>query len=435
MLALVTLRTCKPMLLPVSKLPASSLMPSAGWRIRKWLCGFCGHPLALDDSCTPCDVALRLGTQLLSTPSTTWCKNVSAPSPGCTWSLLSGSKPHVVLAMLDLAFASPGSMPRQLTWRLLVPVFYNVANWMVATGWTSLPMWRLLCRTSTPLPPDKQFAVPAALTQSQKELSRALDEAAWTNQLAHASAVGKATLHSEAAPGAGGFLSCVPSGRTRMEPLVFIAELRVRLNVPEASADTWCPRCDAVLDTHGYHSGMCSAGGERTLRHNALRDLVFQWCERGCLRPERERPGLLLPQQPDDLSAARRRPADVFLPSFQGRPTAIDFAVTAPQRLDVLGAPGSYTPAAAAAAYSEHKRKHLDTEAVCRAQNVHFLPLVVETTGAWAPEAAKALSRIGRASALHGFGAGSATLLQEACVVVRSWRARAALRRRAELQP
>ena len=48
-----------------------------------------------------------------------------------------------------------------------------------------------------------------------------------------------------------------------------------------------------------------------------------------------------LPQQPDDLSAARRRPADVFLPSFQGRPTAIDFAVTAPQRLDVLGAPGS----------------------------------------------------------------------------------------------
>ena len=135
------------------------------------------------------------------------------------------------------------------------------------------------------------------------------------------------------------------------------------------------------------------------------------------------------------MSAARRRPADIFLPSFQGRPIAIDFAVTAPQRLDVLGAPGSYTPAAAAAAYSEHKRKHLDTEAVCRAQNVYFLPLVVETTGAWASEAAKVLSRIGRASALHGFGAGSATLLQEACMVVRFWRARAALRRRAELQP
>ena len=290
----MTLRTCKPMLLPASELPASSLIPSDVWRIRKWLCGFCGHLLALDVSCTPCDVALRLDTQLLSTPSTTWCKNVSAPLPGllcCTWSLLSGSKPRVVLAMLDLAFASPESMSRQLTWCLLVPVFYNVANWMVATGWTqSTDVAAALSDFNANLPPDKQFAVSVALAQSQKEFSRTLDEAAF----------GKATLYSEAGPGARRVpLLCAlwpPSGRTRMEPLVFIAELRVRLNVPEASADTWCPRYDTVLDTHGYHSGICSTGGERTLRHNALRDLVFQWCGRGCLLPERERPGLLLPQ-------------------------------------------------------------------------------------------------------------------------------------------
>jgi hypothetical protein len=178
--------------------------------------------------------------------------------------------------MLDLAFASPESMSRQVIWCLLVPVFYNVANWMVAIGWTqSADVAAALSDFNANLPPDKQFAVPAALAQSQKELSRTLDEAVWTNQLAHASAVGKATLHSEAGPGAGGFLSCMSSGRTRMEPLVFIAELRVRLNVPGASADTWCPRCDAVLVTHGYHSGICSIGGERTLRHHALRDLVF----------------------------------------------------------------------------------------------------------------------------------------------------------------
>ena len=66
---------------------------------------------------------------------------------------------------------------------------------------------------------------------------------------------------------------------------------------------------------------------------------------------------------------------------------------------------------------------------------IYFLPRVVEMIGVWALEAAKALSRIDRASALHGFGAGSATLLQEACVVARSWRACVALRRRAELQP
>jgi len=52
----------------------------------------------------------------------------------------------------------------------------------------------------------------------------------------------------------------------------------------------------------------------------------------------------------------------------------------------------------------------------------------MEMIGAWAPEAAKALGRIGCAFAFYGFGAGSATLLQEACVVVRFWRVAAASR-------
>ena len=281
------------------------------------------------------------------------------------------------------------------------------------------------------LPPNQQLAATTALAHTQKQLSNLVDEAGWTSQLAGASAVQKATLLSEAAPGARAFLTCVPSGRTKMEPALFLAEVRVRLGVPEASQDAWCPKCDAVLDTHGHHSGMCLAGGERVLRHNALRDLVYSWAERACLRPEKERAGLLLPQRPDDVSSARRRPADVYLPSFLGRPTALDFAVTAPQRLDVLGARGATT---AAVAYADHKRRHLDTAAACEAQQVAFLPMVVETTGAWAPEAAKALGHIARCVAAGTMAdPAAATLLQQACVLVRSWRARAALRRRAEL--
>lgn len=83
----------------------------------------------------------------------------------------------------------------------------------------------------------------------------------------------------------------------------------------------------------------------------------------------------------------------------------------------------------AASAYSEHKRQHLDTAAACAAQQVHFLPMVAETTGEWAPEAVKVLDHISRAA---GKGLGS-TLLQEASVLIRTWRARAALRRRAEM--
>ena len=75
------------------------------------------------------------------------------------------------------------------------------------------------------------------------------------------------------------------------------------------SADTWCPKCDGVLDKFSLHAGTCAAGGERTQRHNALRDLLASWADRAGLQAEVEKPGLLLPQRPDEarlLSDARQ---------------------------------------------------------------------------------------------------------------------------------
>jgi hypothetical protein len=189
----------------------------------------------------------------------------------------------------------------------------------------------------------------------------------------------KAGLLSEAEPGGRAFLTALPAGRTRMEPAHFVSEVRARLGVPDASHDAWCPRCDAVLD-----ASMCVAGGERNQRHNSVRDLVHGWAEKARLQPETERAGLLLPQSPDDVSSARYRPADLYLPSFHGRPTTFNFAVTAPQRLDVLVEAGR-GGGSAASAYADVKRRHLDTAKVCEQHGVAFVPLVVETSGAWAP--------------------------------------------------
>ena len=80
----------------------------------------------------------------------------------------------------------------------------------------------------------------------------------------------------------------------------------------------------------------------------------------------------------------------------------------------------------AAIAYAETKRAHLDTAAACQAQGVRFVPLVVETSGAWEPEAAKVLVQIARAVAsLEGEDPAAlhAELLQEFSVAVRSLRA------------
>ena len=284
------------------------------------------------------------------------------------------------------------------------------------------------------LPGNRAMAREAALDSKQRELSMRVDSAGWDSVLLAANPTARATLFSEAGAGARAFLSALPAGRTRMEPAIFIAELRVRLRVPEAAADAWCPRCDGVLDCHGHHAGMCVAGGERTQRHNAVRDLVFAWTERAGLRPEKERTGLLLPQCPDDTQSARRRPADVYLPALSGSPAALDFAITAPQRQGTLAMAGRAT-GAAAEAYARHKESHLDTARSCEHQGVSFVPMVAETTGTWDKSAMTVLKNVAKAVAARtGEDPAStqAAILQELSVTIRSWRARAALRRRHE---
>ena len=67
------------------------------------------------------------------------------------------------------------------------------------------------------------------------------------------------------------------------------------------------------------------------MRHNAVRNYVFKVALTAGLRPELERPGLLLPMLPEESASERRRPADVYLPSWvTGCPAALYFAVVAP---------------------------------------------------------------------------------------------------------
>ena len=84
----------------------------------------------------------------------------------------------------------------------------------------------------------------------------------------------------------------------------------------------------------------------------------------------------------------------------------------------------------------EVKRAHHGTAAACQAQGMHFMVLVAETTGAWEPDASKMLLIVSRAVASHEDRHPAALygeLLQEPSVTVRSFRARAVLRRWAEL--
>ena len=196
--------------------------------------------------------------------------------------------------------------------------------------------------------------------------------------------------------------------------------------------ESWCPLCDAVMDSKGHHCRQCSAGGDRTVRHNKLRNEVFSFtCSQAGIPAELEKASLLLPARPD-ASSNQRRPADIYLPSwYGGLPAALDFAVTSPN-LSLVAGRAAQEALHAAKSYSETKRAHLGTADACKEAGVTFLPMVCESSGAWAPEAGVVLKHMARRAAAR---AGRKTcdvfreLLQRLSVTVRSANARAHLRR------
>ena len=58
----------------------------------------------------------------------------------------------------------------------------------------------------------------------------------------------------------------------------------------------FCPLCDGVLDIHGDHCLVCSGGGDRTKRHNLIRNQAHHHCLAAGFSSELERPGLLRPR-------------------------------------------------------------------------------------------------------------------------------------------
>ena len=177
---------------------------------------------------------------------------------------------------------------------------------------------------------------------------------------------------------------------------------------------------------------MCCAGGDRTRHHNLLQNQIFQSASLAIPGAEMEKSGLLLPSRPGTLSNALRRPADIYLPSWNdGRPAALDLAITAPQRQDIV-AEAAISGLAAARAYSDTKRSHLNTALECEAAGVNFIPLVAETTGAWSTEALTVLKALARAAAQRqGLDTAGVThlLLQRTSIAIRRANARTHLSR------
>ena len=141
---------------------------------------------------------------------------------------------------------------------------------------------------------------------TQQELSSLIDAATRRSILDAHSADPLWCSHVElcSVPGAGAWGPAlpVPDGRQIETPLFQVA-LKRRLREPVLDDDVCCPCCGSAMDKWGDHGLVCSCHGDRTVRHNGVRNMVYEDAAIAGLRPRREKPGLL-PGRPAQLMMA-----------------------------------------------------------------------------------------------------------------------------------
>ena len=241
---------------------------------------------------------------------------------------------------------------------------------------------------------------------SQKHVSKLLDAAVKRDVVAEASRDPTFVAHVSlcSVPGAGAWLTAppTPDGRDIDAPLFRVA-LKRRLRMQLFDGRGCCPCCGDAMDQWGDHALVCSCNGDRTVRHNSIRDIVHEEAADASLRPEREKAGLLPGRPAEDgvqLTSGARRPADVWLPrGTHGDAEALDFAVTSGMRFDAYRRAAG-DPATVFADYEAHKRQYKGTEDACRTQGIRFTPMVLEAHGGgWSPTFRGTVDMIARSAA------------------------------------
>ena len=162
------------------------------------------------------------------------------------------------------------------------------------------------------------------------------------------------------------------------------------------------------MDRSGAHCESCTAGGDKTVNHNVVRDALYVHSRRAHTAPRLEACGVSRLLGLEDRGDGQVRPADVLLcraqdiqtavgPAGAGR-VALDVGIICPQAAGHLdNAAGE--PLGAAEEYVKAKCGRGDTERRCRAAGVVFQPMIFESTGGVSTEAERVLKCLNKAVA------------------------------------
>ena len=197
----------------------------------------------------------------------------------------------------------------------------------------------------------------------------------------------RARVNSLGLPNSGAWLNVLPSPSfgLHLKAAEFVVCVKYRLGLQIFPYEGMCVACPAVSETSGDHAASCGWGGERTYRHDAIRDCLFSTCVQACLGPTREDRALIPGRQ--------ARPADIYLPSWSGGlDTALDITVINPLQQTLMDRSAANPGHALQVAFDRKMSRHGED---CRTAGIAFMPLPLDTLGAWGESTVREVKKMG----------------------------------------
>ena len=241
-------------------------------------------------------------------------------------------------------------------------------------------------------------------------------------------------VHS--APMVGRWRAAIPSKTLDMHMLN--AELAVtaglHLGVDVMKGGHLCKFCGEVVDSRGIHCLSCMSGGDVTLRHHRVRNIVYRFACRGQLNAELEKAGVL---DEDGVFVDLCRPADVMVEGLESAGRGVERLALDIKVINALGA-GHFAdaldgPLVAAQKYRDSACSRNNVHARCAEKGVRYEPLVFTAQGGCEKRAEAILSQIADSVAkaeCRDVGKVKAELLETISMSIAKSAAKAIARRR-----
>jgi hypothetical protein len=253
------------------------------------------------------------------------------------------------------------------------------------------PSFATFCLTY-PQPTPLSLALLGSNAKPQQWLSAMVDVAKCKALMDKGDPRTQARLRSLSLPHAGGWVISppIPSLGFRFPSRTFRLLLRYRLGLPLARTAERCPLCTdgAMLDVYGDHAASCNRKLGLKYRHNRIRDTFNALASAAGFTTVLEARHLLA-GRPDLF------PADILLQDWTGETSVcIDISVVNPLAVTSVRQAARSDGSTARQAEAVKVVKY---GALCTANALEFIPVVLETFGGFGPRALPVLRRIGDA--------------------------------------